>query len=70
MTAVAGAACISSSAGAHPVMGAVFGLGVAVLYAAYILMLRQDTADRAMSAERAPVVAPLLQATIGATVFF
>jgi drug/metabolite transporter (DMT)-like permease len=52
--------------GSHPVMGAVFGLGVAVLYAVYILMLRQATADRAMSAERAPVVAPLLQATIGA----
>jgi drug/metabolite transporter (DMT)-like permease len=52
--------------GAHPVMGAVFGLGVAVLYAVYILMLRQATADPAKSAGRLPVVAPLLQATIGA----
>jgi drug/metabolite transporter (DMT)-like permease len=55
--------------GTHPMMGAVFGLGVAVLYAAYILMLRQATADRTLTGmERAPVVAPLLQATIGATV--
>jgi drug/metabolite transporter (DMT)-like permease len=55
--------------GRHPVMGVVFGLGVAVLYAVYILMLRQATADRAAGGiGRAPVVAPLLQATIGATV--
>ena len=39
-----------------------------MLYAVYILMLRQATADRARSGtERPPVVAPLLQATIGAT---
>ena len=110
MTAVAGAACISSSAVvmqlagssasltalarcafALPVLGllawrerrrgaaamtarsrwlarVVFGLGVAVLYAVYILMLRQATANRAPTGrERAPVVAPLLEATIGAT---
>jgi drug/metabolite transporter (DMT)-like permease len=54
--------------GTHPVMGVVFGLGVAVLYAVYILMLRQATADRTMGLGRAPVVAPLLQATIGAAV--
>jgi drug/metabolite transporter (DMT)-like permease len=59
--------------GAHPVTGAVFGLGVAVLYAVYILMLRQAVANRATAnrtptgPERAPVVAPLLEATIGAT---
>jgi drug/metabolite transporter (DMT)-like permease len=54
--------------GTHPAMGAVFGLGVAVLYAVYILMLRQATADRTVKgAGRAPVVAPLLQATVGAT---
>jgi drug/metabolite transporter (DMT)-like permease len=54
--------------GTQPVMGAVLGLGVAVLYAVYILMLRQATADRAVGgAGRAPVVAPLLQATVGAT---
>jgi len=59
--------------GAHPVTGAVFGLGVAVLYAVYILMLRQAAANRATAnrtptgPERAPVVAPLLEATIGAT---
>ena len=54
--------------GAHPVTGAVLGLCVAVLYSVYILMLRQATANRAPTGrERAPVVAPLLQATIGAT---
>jgi drug/metabolite transporter (DMT)-like permease len=54
--------------GTHPATGAVFGLGVAVLYAVYILMLRQATADRTVRGEgRAPVVAPLLQATVGAT---
>jgi drug/metabolite transporter (DMT)-like permease len=55
--------------GTQPAMGALFGLGVAVLYAVYILMLRQATADRTVrGVGRAPVVAPLLQATIGATV--
>jgi drug/metabolite transporter (DMT)-like permease len=54
--------------GRHPALGVVFGLGVAVLYAVYILMLRQATGGRAVSgAGRAPVVAPLLQATVGAT---
>ncbi|MGD0703432.1 MAG: DMT family transporter [Trebonia sp.] len=53
--------------GRHPAMGAVFGLGVAVLYAVYILMLRQATTVRAVpGAARPPVVAPLLQATLGA----
>jgi drug/metabolite transporter (DMT)-like permease len=63
--------------GSHPAMGVVLGLGVAALYAVYILMLRQATAGRATGrvagrvangVPRAPVVAPLLEATIGATV--
>jgi len=56
--------------GAHPATGALLGLGVAVLYAIYILMLRQATADRPApsGAGPRPVVAPLLEATIGATV--
>jgi drug/metabolite transporter (DMT)-like permease len=70
--------------GAHPAMGALLGLGVAVLYSVYILMLRQATADwpatgsAGRPAEPAgkdtadgghrPVVAPLLEATIGATI--
>ncbi len=55
--------------GAHPALGVAFGLGVAVLYAVYILLLRQSTTHHAATeAERRPVVAPLLQATIGATV--
>lgn len=57
--------------GKHPAMGAVFGTGVAVLYAVYILMLRQATsagagAGAGAGGVRAPVVAPLLQATLGA----
>lgn len=55
--------------GRRPAMGAVFGTGVAVLYAVYILMLRQATsAGAGTGGVRAPVVAPLLQATLGATV--
>jgi drug/metabolite transporter (DMT)-like permease len=55
--------------GRRPAMGAVFGIGVAVLYAVYILMLRQATsAGAGAGGVRAPVVAPLLQATLGATV--
>ena len=53
--------------GAHPELGVAFGVGVAVLYAVYILMLRQATAA-GPRVPRAPVVAPLLEATIGATV--
>ncbi len=54
--------------GAHPTMGVVFGVGVAVLYAVYILMLRQAAGrPGARGVERTAVAAPLLQATIGAT---
>ncbi len=53
--------------GSHPAMGVVLGLGVAALYAVYILMLRQATAA-GPGVPRTPVVAPLLEATIGATV--
>ena len=63
--------------GAHPALGAAFGVGAAVLYAVYIFMLRQATAagttaaganaeGGATVARHAPVVAPLLEATIGA----
>jgi drug/metabolite transporter (DMT)-like permease len=60
--------------GRRPATGAVFGIGVAVLYAVYILMLRQATSAGAgmggagTGGVRAPVVAPLLQATLGAAV--
>lgn len=58
--------------GARPGLGVALGIGVAILYAIYILMLRQATAHHeaaggALVAARAPVVAPLFQATIGAT---
>jgi drug/metabolite transporter (DMT)-like permease len=62
--------------GAHPALGVAFGVGTAVLYAVYILMLRQVAGAKprpaadgtaAPVAERAAVAAPLLQVTIGAT---
>jgi drug/metabolite transporter (DMT)-like permease len=62
--------------GAHPALGVVFGVGTAVLYAVYILMLRQVAGAKRRPAaggpaaggtERAAVAAPLLQVTIGAT---
>ena len=68
--------------GAHPGLGVALGIGVAALYAVYILMLRQATthhapqaghvtADRpaavdGTTAARAPVVESLFQATLGA----
>lgn len=58
----------TSRYGAHPVAGVLLGLGVAVLYTAYIFMLRQAASGPVPAgAGRPPVVAPLLQATIGAT---
>jgi drug/metabolite transporter (DMT)-like permease len=47
--------------GAHPELGVAFGVGVATLYAVYILVLRQ-------AAVGSPVVATLFEATAGATV--
>jgi drug/metabolite transporter (DMT)-like permease len=46
--------------GADPALGVVFGVGVAVLYSGYILLLRQ-------AAVGAPAVATLFEATVGAT---
>ncbi|MCW2934883.1 MAG: family transporter [Actinomycetia bacterium] len=68
--------------GAQPRLGAALGIGVAALYAVYILMLRQATTHHAppdghpaagqaaagqVAASRAPVVESLFQATLGAT---
>ncbi|HEY6790022.1 MAG TPA: DMT family transporter [Trebonia sp.] len=69
--------------GSHPGPGVALGVGVAALYAVYILMLRQATAHHGPSAghaaagqaspighgaaSRAPVVESLFQATLGAT---
>jgi drug/metabolite transporter (DMT)-like permease len=64
--------------GSHPGPGVALGIGVAVLYAVYILMLRQATthhappdgqaaAGQAAAGSRAPVVESLFQATLGAT---
>jgi drug/metabolite transporter (DMT)-like permease len=53
--------------GAHPVLGAVYGVTTAVLYSVYILMLRSATRNGATrnAARRAPIVAPLFEATVG-----
>jgi drug/metabolite transporter (DMT)-like permease len=51
--------------GAHPVLGAVLGAGVSVLYAVYILMLRHTTAGR--DGTPGAVVQPLYEATLGGT---
>jgi len=66
----------SQAYGADPRLGVLLGIGVALLYAVYILMLRQATAppapreapDRspAVVAPRAAVAAPLFEATAGA----
>ena len=61
----------SRAYGTDPALGVVYGVGVAILYAIYILMLRQATSSAAAgTAEtpgaRAAVAAPLLEATAGA----
>jgi drug/metabolite transporter (DMT)-like permease len=59
----------SEAYGAHPGVGVALGVGVAALYAVYILMLRQATVHAAQpepAASRAPVVESLFQATLGA----
>jgi drug/metabolite transporter (DMT)-like permease len=48
--------------GAHPALGVLEGLGVALLYAAYIFILREATA----SSGRPSAVATLYEATLGA----
>ena len=54
--------------GADPRLGVLLGIGVALLYAVYILMLRQATSspDSADPARRPAVAAPLFEATAGA----
>jgi drug/metabolite transporter (DMT)-like permease len=59
----------SRAYGADPGLGVAYGAGVALLYAVYILMLRQATSSPgspAGTAPRAPVAAPLFEATVGA----
>src|SRR5271169_2323118 len=50
--------------GTDPALGVVYGVGVAILYAIYILMLRQATSS---GGARTAVAAPLFEATVGAT---
>jgi drug/metabolite transporter (DMT)-like permease len=67
----------SGAYGADPGLGVAYGAGVALLYAVYILMLRQATSSPGSPAGTAPraaraavtvaVAAPLLEATAGAT---
>jgi drug/metabolite transporter (DMT)-like permease len=67
----------SRAYGADPGLGVVYGIGVALLYAIYILMLRQATSSPGSSSGSAPgspgssagrsaVAAPLFDATVGA----
>jgi drug/metabolite transporter (DMT)-like permease len=65
----------SRAYGADPRLGVAYGLGVALLYAIYILMLRQATSSPEPSSPEpspgswpgAAVAAPLFEATVGAT---
>lgn len=53
----------SDSYGASPTLGVVFGIGTSLLYAGYILLLRQG-----MPRDLPGLVEPLFQATLGAAV--
>ena len=55
----------SRAYGTDPALGAVYGVGVAVLYAVYILMLRQATSSAGADAA---VAGPLFEATAGGVV--
>src|SRR5579859_1603523 len=54
----------SHAYGSDPSLGVAYGAGVALLYAIYILMLRQATSA---PGARTAVAAPLFEATVGAT---
>jgi drug/metabolite transporter (DMT)-like permease len=56
----------SHSYGSNPVLGAVFGVGTAVLYAAFILLLRQATAAPDRRGATGVLAQPLYGATLGA----
>jgi drug/metabolite transporter (DMT)-like permease len=60
----------SRAYGTDPTLGVVFGVAVAVIYAVYILTLRQATSARSPRApgSRSAVAAVLFEATAGATV--
>jgi len=60
----------SRAYGTDPALGVAYGIGVAILYAVYILMLRQATSSAGAAVApdaRAAVAAPLFEATAGAT---
>jgi drug/metabolite transporter (DMT)-like permease len=60
----------SHAYGSDPALGLVYGVAVAVIYAVYILMLRQATSSQGPSSpgSRRAVAAVLFEATAGATV--
>ena len=58
----------SHSYGSNPVLGAVFGVGTAFLYAAFILLLRQATAAPDGRGAAGTVAQPLYEATLGTAV--
>jgi len=57
----------SRAYGSDPALGVADGVGVAFLYAIYILMLRQAASQRGTDGARVAVADPLWQATLGAT---
>lgn len=60
----------SRAYGTDPALGVVYGMAVAVIYAIYILMLRQATSSQGLPSRevRPAVAAVLFEATAGATV--
>jgi drug/metabolite transporter (DMT)-like permease len=60
----------SHAYGSDPALGLVYGVAVAVIYAVYILMLRQATSSQSLPSpgSRRAVAAVLFEATAGATV--
>jgi drug/metabolite transporter (DMT)-like permease len=67
--ALVGGVAGSGTYGAHPARGVVFGIGTSILYAGYILVLRQAMSPQTANAPRGGigVVRPLYEATLGAT---
>lgn len=53
--------------GAHPGLGVVLGVGVAVLYSVFILMLRHVTVAPGPDGRPGAVAGPLFESTLGAT---
>jgi drug/metabolite transporter (DMT)-like permease len=58
----------SHSYGAHPMLGAAYGLLVSVMYSVFILLMQRATSAPTPGGSRVPVAMPLYEATLGAAV--